>query len=469
MAEISDALRSLMADPARITCVRSGRTVDLPAFARLVDARATQIEEHSLQSPARIVIAINDPIDCLASLFAVWQCGKCAVMVNPGIKTQERENVIASTGAALWLDDSQVVQLSASHPHEDEIKDAALILMTSGTTGVPKGVTHSLAGLQARLDENLKAIGPAALQRTLCTLPLFFGHGLIGNALTTLYAGQHLFLWPKVQMNELSSFGATLDKNGITFFSSVPSFWRMLLAISPPPKAPMQRVHVGSAPLSADLWRKICEWCGTGNVFNTYGMTETANWISGGAFGETESTDGYVGRPWGGEFRVLRDGRLHKTGDGEIAVKSPGQMLGFWRNAEKTRETMMDGFLLTGDLGQLSTDQSLRLVGRTKNEINIAGIKVLAEEVDMLLEAHPEVAEACSFGIPDAVSGERVAAIVRARTPDLLAQDLILWCRQNARADAVPSKIEIVDEIPKNDRGKIARVDVKARMIAKWS
>ncbi|WP_400088901.1 hypothetical protein [Yoonia sp. R78084] len=87
----------------------------------------------------------------------------------------------------------------------------------------------------------------------------------------------------------------------------------------------------------------------------------------------------------------------------------------------------------------------------------------------MLLESHPDVAEACSFGIPDAVSGERVAAIVRARTPDLLAQDLILWCRENARADAVPSKIEIVGEIPKNDRGKIARVDVKARMIAKWS
>lgn len=469
MAEVDDALRNLLPGPARMTCVRSGRTVDRTAFGQLVDARATEIKKHIPPSPARIVIAINDPIDCLVSLFAVWQSGKCAVMVNPGIKDKERGNVIASTGASLWLEDGHAVQPLAFDPRDDDIKNAALILMTSGTTGVPKGVTHSLAGLQARLEENLKAIGPAALQRTLCTLPLFFGHGLIGNALTALYAGQHLFLWPKVQMNELSSFGATLDSNGITFFSSVPSFWRMLLAVSLPPKAPMQRVHVGSAPLSADLWRKIGEWCGTGNVFNTYGMTETANWISGGAFGETESTDGYVGRPWGGEFRVLRDGHLHDTGEGEIAVKSPGQMLGFWRDADKTRETMMDGFLLTGDLGQLSADQSLRLVGRSKNEINIAGIKVLAEEVDMLLESHPDVAEACSFGIPDAVSGERVAAIVRARTPDLLAQDLILWCRENARADAVPSKIEIVGEIPKNDRGKIARVDVKARMIAKWS
>ncbi len=78
-----------------MTCVRSGRTVDRPAFGQLVDARATEIKKHIPPSPARIVIAINDPIDCLVSLFAVWQCGKCAVMVNPDIKDKERGNVIA--------------------------------------------------------------------------------------------------------------------------------------------------------------------------------------------------------------------------------------------------------------------------------------------------------------------------------------------------------------------------------------
>jgi len=342
-------------------------------------------------------------------------------------------------------------------------------LMTSGTTGVPKGVTHSMSGLIDRLEQNVQAIGADTLQRTLCTLPLFFGHGLIGNALTALFAGQHLYLWPKVQLNEFPKFAEVLDDNGITFFSSVPSFWRMVLATCTPPENTVARVHIGSAPLSRQLWGKICEWCGTENVFNTYGMTETANWISGGSFADAVKADGFVGRPWGGQFKVLRAGVLCDVGDGEVAVKSPGQMLGFWRDPQKTAASMVGDFMLTGDLGQLSDDQSLRLVGRTKNEINVAGIKVLAEEVDMLLEGHPDVVEACSFGIPDKISGERVAAVVRATNEDLDAQQLIQWCRENARADAVPFRVEIVAEIPKNDRGKIARMDIKDRMIAKWS
>lgn len=469
MSRPTDALLPRLPATLRLSCVRTGRTLDHAAFLRAVAEHATRIKPYCPEGDARVVVAVTDPIDCLVALFAIWRCGACAVMVNPGIKEKERDNVIASTGAALWLEDERITEIKGAIPHPHDIAGAALILMTSGTTGVPKGVTHGMAGLCDRLEENLKAIGHENLQNTLCTLPLFFGHGLIGNALTALYGGHHLWLLPKVQMHELGGFGEILDDKGISFFSSVPSFWKMVLATSPPPRQAVKRVHVGSAPLSLQLWGQISDWCGTAQVFNTYGMTETANWISGGSYAETGRCDSYVGKPWGGVFRVLRDGGLHDAGEGEIAVKSPGQMLGFWRDPAKTAETMMEGFLLTGDLGRLAADQSLTLTGRSKNEINVAGIKVLAEEVDMLLEGHPDIAEACSFGIPDAIAGERVAAVVRATDKALDAQTLIGWCRDNARADAVPSRIEIVDEIPKNDRGKIARLDVKDRMIAKWS
>ena len=86
----------------------------------------------------------------------------------------------------------------------------------------------------------------------------------------------------------------------------------------------------------------------------------------------------------------------------------------------------------------------------------------------MLLERHPDVIEACGFGIPDQIAGEVVAAVVKVRSTTLASSELLQWCRQNARADAVPKWIEIVDSIPKNDRGKIARMDVKERMIAEW-
>lgn len=422
-----------------------------------------QVEAHD-----RIIVSINDPLECMTALFAVWQSGCCAVMVNPAIKDMERQVVVEATGARLLATDDAVLRLHTSGEPNPGPAGAALILMTSGTTGVPKGVTHSLISLRERLAANLAEIGEATLERTFCTLPLFFGHGLIGNALTAIYAGKHLFLKPKMHLNEMGRFGETLDELGITFFSSVPSFWRMVLLASQKPKRPPHRVHVGSAPLSKELWQSISDWCGTTKIYNTYGMTETANWISGGALDDKRCADGYVGRPWGGQYKVWRGGKLHNSGAGEIAVQTPGQMLGFWGQPEKTAAVFRGKYMLTGDLGILEADQSMTLVGRTKNEINVAGVKVLAEEVDMLLERHPSVLEACSFGIPDKIAGERVGAIVRVSDSTVDASSLIAWCSREARPDAVPAKVEITEEIPKNDRGKVSRQTVRETMVAKW-
>jgi acyl-CoA synthetase (AMP-forming)/AMP-acid ligase II len=451
-----------------INCVRTDRSLDHAGLVANVDEQAAKLRNALRGRTGRVVVAVNDPIDCLVSLFAVWVAGACAVMVNPKITQNERLRVINKTGACMWIDDQGHYTCETTTTQTQLLDDAALILMTSGTTGDPKGVTHSLSKLKERLVENARAIGPDVLEMSLCTLPLFFGHGLIGNTLTPLFAGKTLFLWPGLQIHELPQFGPTIDRLGVTFFSSVPSFWRMVLATSAPPKNPLQRVHIGSAPLSQQLWSKIIEWTGTSEVYNTYGMTETANWISGGTLADSNGCDGYVGSPWGGKFRVLKDGVLHESGQGEVAVKSPGQMLGLWSDPEQTDALIIDGFMRTGDIGDLHADQSLHLVGRSKHEINVGGIKVLAEEIDMLLEQHPGVIEACGFGIPDEIAGEVLAAVVKVRSVTLTSSELLLWCRQNARADAVPKRIEIVDDIPKTDRGKIARVDVKERMVAKW-
>ncbi|WP_333712814.1 class I adenylate-forming enzyme family protein [Yoonia sp.] len=452
-----------------LSCVRSGRRVDRAEFRQDVERSLCKLRELRTGAGDRVIVSVNDPLKCLTTLFAVWQMGCCAVMVNPAITDLERATVTKATGARLLVSDDAVQQMHGSGMRQFGPREAALILMTSGTTGVPKGVTHSFATLHARLAANLAEIGAASLDRTFCTLPLFFGHGLIGNALTALYAGKHLSLMPKMQLDEIGRFGETLDDLGITFFSSVPSFWRMVLMASPKPKHPPQRVHIGSAPLSKELWNKVSDWCGTTNVHNTYGMTETANWISGGALHDDRSADGYVGRPWGGQFKVWREGRLRDTGAGEIAVKTPGQMIGFWGQPDQTAAVLRGDYMMTGDLGVLEADQTLRLVGRTKNEINVAGIKVLAEEVDMLLERHPSVLEACSFGIPDPIAGERVGAVVRLSDDTVDAAALIAWCREQARPDAIPAKVEITKDIPKNDRGKISRRDIQRMMVAKWA
>jgi acyl-CoA synthetase (AMP-forming)/AMP-acid ligase II len=266
-------------------------------------------------------------------------------------------------------------------------------------------------------------------------------------------------------LKDYAGFGGLVDDFGITFLSSVPSMWRMILRASPRPRSPLTRVHVGSAPLSLALWRDIEGWCGTSEVFNTYGMTETANWFSGGL--RPDAGEGFVGTPWGGEVRVRRDSALHQTGRGEVAVRSPSRMLGLWTPGAQA-ETQ-DGFLMTGDIGELAGDGSLRLIGRTKNEINRGGLKILAEEIDMLLERHPQVEEACGFGLTDEIAGELVGAVVRLKNgASATERDLIAWCQARARPEAVPHRIGVVEDIAKTDRGKPARTEIRAAMERRW-
>jgi len=250
--------------------------------------------------------------------------------------------------------------------------------------------------------------------------------------------------------------------------SSVPALWQAVLKLSGPPKhGSLRRVHVGSAPLSAELWERIIAWCGTRRVVNMYGMTECANWIGGESAEDTDESsglmDGLVGRPWGGAVRILsEDGKPAKGGQGEVAVSSPGLMSGYFRMPQETAKALSGGWLLTGDLGTMTADGRLRLIGRLKHEINRGGIKVPAEEIDLLLERHPDVAEACAFALDDPLEGELVAvAVVPRDGADPGIRELISWCSARIRREAVPARLYRLSELPRTARGKIQRDEVR--------
>ncbi|MEL6745608.1 MAG: fatty acid--CoA ligase family protein, partial [Pseudomonadota bacterium] len=336
----------------------------------------------------------------------------------------------------------------------------------------------TLDALVQRVRLNLEFIPREDLERTLCVLPAFFGHGLIGNCLTPLAAGATLHLLDRPTMPELTKMGTIIDEHAITFMSSVPSFWKVVTKVAKPPKTnSLKRVHIGSAPLNQSDAQAVADWTGTQAIFNLYGMTEAANWISGGAAlpnsvpkaengtasDSENATDGYVGKPWGGEFAVATaEGTVSKHGKGEVLLKTPSLMTGYWNQPQKTQDAFHEGWFKTGDIGELSSDGGLRLVGRTKWEINRAGMKIQAEEVDALLERHPSVLEACAFGLPDAISGEVVAAAIKMDTNATESPEAIReWCRTQARKDVVPVWLQILEDLPKNDRGKLDRTKTK--------
>ncbi|ODT29759.1 MAG: hypothetical protein ABS35_07885 [Kaistia sp. SCN 65-12] len=449
---------------AALVDVRAGTTLDAEGIRERVKDRAAELSRFGVVPGARAVVAETDPLGYLVAIFACWEIGLIAVAVNPGLRPDECENVVQTTGASLWIGPQRANQVMAgtTEPSPLRLDDPSLILMTSGTTGRPKGIVHSVRSLFARASLNIAEIGPQVLRETLCVLPVFFGHGLIGNVLTPLLAGGRVHLWPSPALNELMGLADYLDAHRISFMSSVPSFWKLALRVSGRPQPVLERVHVGSAPLSIEHWRAIAEWCGTRRVFNMFGMTETANWIGGGSLDEAEARDGYVGRLWGGSVAIAAGA----GGRGEVLVQSPSMMLGYWQRPDLDEAAFADGWFRTGDIGELDGHGNLILVGRSKSEINRGGIKIQAEEVDMLLERHAAVAEACAFGIPDAIAGEAVAAaIVLADGATFDPEALKAWCRERARDEAVPSRLFAVAAIPRNDRGKIVRADVRAMVM----
>jgi acyl-CoA synthetase (AMP-forming)/AMP-acid ligase II len=420
----------------------------------------------------KVMICHGGSADFLVDLLSVWNVGAAAACINPSTTENERQilcDFMEPTLSLLAAGEQPIVHRNsiASEGAAPALDDPALYLFTSGTTGNPKGVEHSFRSLLARLTLNQIYMNRLDFQRTLCPLPTHFGHGLIGNLLTPLFAGADVMLLDDKSPMGLAKLGSLIDQHEITFLSSVPSFWKLATRLSKPPtKKTLKRVHVGSAPLSTDVWEGIADWCGTENVFNMYGITETANWIGGTSLKDGRKLDGRIGSVWGGSA-MIRDpetGACSSEGTGEILIQSPSLMNGYYKQSELTNAVLKNGWFHTGDMGVIETDGEIRITGRQKSEINRAGMKILPEEIDLLLERHELVQEVCVFGLPDPISGERVAAAcVLKEGANLTPEDLEIWMESLIRKDAIPETWFFLDEIPKTDRGKINRNNVRLK------
>ncbi len=453
-----------------------------PDLAAQVNDRAAVLAAADLAPGATIVIAHSGTAHFFADLLAVWERGCCAVCLDTALTPGETTRLIDFVRPAAVLAGAAELKVGADVPvlrlaHARAAAAAppcppaapeqpALVLFTSGTTGDPKGVVLSFGALGNRLALNRQHSGPACRRRTLVTLPTSFGHGLIGNALTPLLSGGDIVLHPP-GLGLAQNLGRLIDRHEIVFLSSVPAMWRLALKFSGPPAgATLKRVHVGSAPLAPELWRAIAEWT-RAEVVNCYGVTELANWVSGASSRRDGIAEGAVGRPWGGDSAIIdANGAISATGAGELVIKSPSVMSGYLHRPDLTEAAFIRGWYRTGDAARLTDDGLIHLTGRIKDEINRAGLKVQPGEIDALLQSHPAVAEACAFGIADAVSGETVAvAVCFAPGANATIEALKAWCAARLRREAIPERWFLVDKLPRNERGKISRAAVRRALI----
>ena len=454
--------------------VGSGRQISGPDLIALARVRAAQLGAHIGRERRNIVIAHGNTIDFFADLLGIWCVGGVAICINPGLTRPELELVAEFSRPAAILTDGSIADVadvatictwaepvSAPAPpmHAAGLDDPALILFTSGTTGQPKGVVHSHRSLLARVSLNVAHLEADVLTKSLCVLPTHFGHGLIGNCLTALAAGGTLYLYPNTGMAGAAALGAVIDEHEISFLSSVPSFWKLALRVSPPPAGgTLKRINIGSAPLAGETWTDVISWAGGAAGANMYGITETANWIGAASSADFTPEDGLLGRLWGGAAAIRSGGgTLAENGAGEIMVRTPSLMSGYFQRPDLSAQVLVGGWYATGDTGTLDNGV-LRLTGRAGNVIIQAGINIHPEELDLLFERHDDVAEACAFGLDDPVSGQAVALAVTLRKgAAATGADLADWAQSRLRADALPQRYFVLPEIPKTDRGKLNR------------
>ena len=328
--------------------------------------------------------------------------------------------------------------------------DMAALLYTGGTTGRSKGVALTHASLDAAGAAAVASQHVPGRTRSLLPLPLAHVYGLMLNVsgLHAVEPGRSVLMrwFDPLECVRL------IEEHRVQLVALVPSMIAMLL------QAPLEdydlscleRVGSGGAPLAPEIAREFERRVPSAQVREGYGCTESSALIS--AQPPEERRLGSVGKPLPGvEVRITgADGEALPPGeDGEICVRGPVVMQGYWNSPEATAQTLRDGWLHTGDVGHLDSDGYLYVVDRLKDLVIRGGFNVYPRDVEDALLAHPEITAAAVVGRPDPKLGEEVVAVVSvAPGSQLSPQDVIEHSRSVVGAHKYPREVRIVDRIP---------------------
>ncbi|MCH7736489.1 MAG: AMP-binding protein [Chloroflexi bacterium] len=464
-----------------------------------VDRLAEQLHSFGIGPGDRVAIILPNGVEHIVSFLAVTAAGATAAPLNPAYTKEEfrfcfedanAKALISSTAESEAVkaalpdsmtaidvgpdDDGQTcftsgISVTEQRPVEpSEADDVALVLHTSGTTSRPKKVPLTHRNLVVSAQNIIDTYGLTADDVSLCVMPLFHIHGLVASTLATLMSGGVVVVPAK--FNALD-FWPAVEAHHVTWYSAVPTMHQALLHRAKRnsgseaveiAKRNLRFIRSCSAPFSPETLIDMEETFGV-PVLEAYGMTEAAHQVASNPLRGGKRVPGSVGIGTNVSIAIMdQDGNIEPAGvAGEVVIKGENITQGYEDNPEANRNSFTDGWFRTGDQGVMDSEGYLKLVGRLKEIIIRSGEKISPQEIDETLLAHPSVAGAVAFGVPNSTHGEVPSAAVVLRSP-VQPAELVAYCRAHLAAFKCPKVIHIVDEIPRSATGKVQRRVVSA-------
>jgi long-chain acyl-CoA synthetase len=493
MTNFAQELASAVADGAERPAVKLD---DLVLNYGLLDAGAQRaaglLRAHGVEAGDRVGMQLPNVPYFPVVYFGALRLGAVVVPMNPLLKGREVGYHLKDSGAKVlvaWHGFAEPAQAGAEEagaecilvtPGEfeqalgeaeavEEIAaraddDPAVIIYTSGTTGTPKGatLTHSNLAAGAETARDLVDAGPDTV--TLATLPLFHVFGMNSVMNVSVRARGLLTLLPRFEPAKALEI---IQRDKVTTFAGVPTMYTALL--HHPERGDYDTSSLdlsvsGGSAMPVEVLRGFDEAFGT-KVLEGYGLSETTGM---GSFNlpSQERKPGSIGVPIGGtEFRLVDDDDNDAPAGepGEIAMRGPFVMRGYWERDDATAETIRDGWFHTGDMATVDDDGYFFIVDRKKELIIRGGYNVYPREIEEVLYEHPAIREAAVVGVPHDSLGEEVGAAIALKDGAEASEDEIrAFAKERVAAYKYPRQVWFVEDLPKGPTGKVLKREIEA-------
>ncbi len=408
----------------------------------------------------RVAILLPNGVDWCLAYFGTLMAGAVVVPVNTRFAPTEVDYVLSDSEAAFVFRPGEALPDGEPTAVEDlGPSDLAAIFYTSGTTGFPKGAMTTHENFLSNVETCRRIMDlPEGEIRNLVSVPLFHVTGCNSQLLPTCRLAGTTVIMPAF---DVQTFMRVTVEERINLLTSVPAiFWLAMTQdnFKDFDFSGVRWVTYGGAPTPPEQVARMMQEFPNARLGNGFGLTETssvATFLPHEYADQRAETVGFAAPPI--ELDLFEPDP--QTGAGELLIRGPNVVSGYWRKPVETRDTFVDGWLHTGDIARLDDDGFCQIVDRKKDMVNRGGENVYCVEVENALAGHPDVFEVAVVGVPDAMMGEKVGAVIVPRPgTEIDAKQLTGWARDVLADFKIPQYVVVrSDPLPRNPGGKVLK------------